>query len=239
MQLCCGETELANQKIIARPTTFSAILEEFCYFPFEQVHLINMTAGLEKACHRCLSKVASNAYFVVGLLAFLALPLTMALVGAKNIDECPVQPMIPLYLLVGGVVGSIKVSLLLYDIMHIRSLISKSVVIGDDDADEYPWRQNAHRYYVHVILSIFLFVWFLLANYWVFSVYTPNFIAPFHQPHEYCRKSLYMFAVFVLGLSHIVLVLLLCCGVWMRVCHRTSTRNDYGDDDDDDDDDHD
>lgn len=27
----------------------------------------------------------------------------------KSIDDCPVQPMISLYLLVGGVIGSVKV----------------------------------------------------------------------------------------------------------------------------------
>ncbi|XP_029597348.1 transmembrane protein 272-like [Salmo trutta] len=172
--------------------------------------------GVAKACHHCLSKMASNAYFVVGLLFFLAIPLTMAFVGVKSIDDCPVQPMIPLYLLVGGVIGSVKVTLLLYDTTHMRSLISKSVVIGDDDADECPWRQNANKYYVHIVLSLFLFVWFLLGNYWVFSVFQPNiyitfyiYIATFHQPQDYCRKSLYLFAVFVLTLSHTVLLLLL------------------------------
>ncbi|KAJ8379176.1 hypothetical protein AAFF_G00230880 [Aldrovandia affinis] len=149
-----------------------------------------MTASLDKACHRCLSQIASNAFFVFGLLAFLALPLTMAYVGVKTIDDCPVQPMIPLYLLVGGVVGSIKVTFLLYDITRLRALLSKSVIIGDDDDDEYPWRQNAHKYHAHIVLSAFLFVWFVLGNYWVFSVYAPNFIPPFHRPHEYCRKSL-------------------------------------------------
>ncbi|XP_071015619.1 transmembrane protein 272-like [Oncorhynchus clarkii lewisi] len=189
--------------------------------------------GVAKTCHHCLSKMASNAYFVVGLLFFLAVPLTMAFVGVKSIDDCPVQPMIPLYLLVGGVIGSVKVTLLLYDTTRMRSLISKSVVIGDDDADEYPWRQNANKYYVHVILSLFLFVWFLLGNYWVFSVFQPNFITPFHQPQDYCRKSLYLFAVFVLTLSHTVLLLLLCCGVCVHVCSQTSTRDDYEDSDED------
>ncbi|XP_029114043.1 transmembrane protein 272-like [Scleropages formosus] len=189
-----------------------------------------MVAGLEKACHRCLSHIAGNACFIFGLLAFLALPLTMAFVGVKTIDDCPIQPMIPLYLLVGGVVGSLKVTLLLYDTARMRSLLSKSVVIGDDDDDEYPWRQNAHKYYIHVILSAFLFIWFILGNYWVFSVYMPNFIPPFHRPQDYCRKSLYIFSLFVLALAHSALVLLLSCTACLYVCSRTSTRDDYGQD---------
>ncbi|XP_041128431.1 transmembrane protein 272-like [Polyodon spathula] len=169
-----------------------------------------MTAGLEKACHRCISKIASNACLIFGLLAFLVWPLTMAFVGMKYLEYCPIQPLIPLYLLVGGIIGSLKVLFLLYDSAKMRSLLSKSVVIDDDDDDdEYPWRQNAHKYYIHVTLSLFLFIWFILGNYWVFSVYKPNFIHPFHQPQDYCDKTLYIFAVGVLVMSYTVLALLL------------------------------
>ncbi|PKU39938.1 dehydrogenase reductase sdr family member 12 [Limosa lapponica baueri] len=65
--------------------------------------------------------------------------------GMKFLEDCPVQPLIPLYLLVGGVIGSLKVTLLLYDSTRMRQLLSKSIVIDDDDDDEYPWRQNAHK----------------------------------------------------------------------------------------------
>ncbi|XP_043548725.1 transmembrane protein 272-like [Chiloscyllium plagiosum] len=170
-----------------------------------------MSAGVEKACHRCISKIASNACLIFGLLAFLALPLSMAFVGMKFLDSCPIQPSIPLYLLVGGIIGSLKVTLLLYDSAKMRQLLSKSVMIGDDDDDEYPWRQNLHRYYIHVTLSLFLFVWFILGNYWVFSAYLPNFIPPFHQPQDYCDKTVYIFSVVVLVISHTVLGLLVLC----------------------------
>ncbi|XP_069061562.1 transmembrane protein 272 [Pleurodeles waltl] len=170
-----------------------------------------MSADLEKACHWCISKIASNACFVFGLFAFLALPLSMAFTGVKFLEDCPIQPLIPLYLLIGGVVGSLKVSLLLYDSTRMRQLLSKSVMIADDDDDDYPWRVNAHKYYIHVILSFFLFIWFILGNYWVFSVFMPNFIPPFHQPQDYCDKTLYIFATGVLILSHIVLFLVICC----------------------------
>lgn len=105
----------------------------------------------------------------------------------------------------------LQVTLLLYDSTRMRQLLSKSVVIDDDDDDEYPWRQNAHKYYVHLTLSLFLFLWFILGNYWVFSVYLPNFIPPFHQPQDYCDKTLYIFAVGVLIISHTVLFLLIFC----------------------------
>ncbi|XP_038617904.1 transmembrane protein 272 [Tachyglossus aculeatus] len=181
-----------------------------------------MSGGLEKACHHCISKIASNAYFISALLAFLALPLSMTFTGIRFLEVCPVQPLIPLYLLVGGIVGSLKVSLLLYDSNRMRQLLSKSIVIDDDDDDEYPWRQNAHRYYVHLILSLFLFLWFIMGNYWVFSVYPPNFIPPFHRPRDYCDKTLYIFAVGALSLSHTGLCLLVCCSCCTYLFSRRS-----------------
>ncbi|XP_074243759.1 transmembrane protein 272 isoform X1 [Saimiri boliviensis] len=72
-----------------------------------------MPGGLEKACHQCISKIASNACFVFVLCAFLALPLSMAFIGMKFLEDCPIQPLIPLYLLVGGIVGTLKVKYLL------------------------------------------------------------------------------------------------------------------------------
>ncbi|KAM6177846.1 transmembrane protein 272 [Rhynchocyon petersi] len=179
-----------------------------------------MPGGLEKACHRCVSKIASNACFVSLLFAFLALPLSMAFTGMKFLEDCPKQPLIPLYLLVGGIVGTLKVSLLLYDSTRTRRLLSKAVVIDEDEDDEYPWRQHAHRYYLHLVLSLFLFLWFILGNYWVFSVYRPDFIPPFQQPQDYCNKTLYLFAVAVLLLGHAVLVSLLLCSACVYVCSR-------------------
>ncbi|XP_058404094.1 transmembrane protein 272-like [Diceros bicornis minor] len=99
-----------------------------------------------------------------------------------------------------------------------RRLLSKAVVIAATRDDEYPWRQNAH--YILLILSFFLFLCFILGNYWLFSVHLPDFIPPFQQPRDYCDKILYLFAVGVHVLSHIVLVLLVLCSgciyVWFR-----------------------
>uniref|UniRef100_A0A8C9DFQ5 Transmembrane protein 272 n=1 Tax=Prolemur simus TaxID=1328070 RepID=A0A8C9DFQ5_PROSS len=179
-----------------------------------------MPGGLEKACHQCISTIASNACFVCALFAFLALPLSMAFTGMKFLEDCPIQPLIPLYLLVGGIIGTLKVSLLLYDSTRMRRLLSKAVVIDDDDDDEYPWRRNVHKYYLHLILSLFLFLWFILGNYWVFSVYLPDFIPPFQHPQGYCDKTLYLFAVGVLALSHTVLALLILGSACVYVCSR-------------------
>lgn len=133
---------------------------------------------------------------------YLAQRLAMARRCSDSLQPLYLFPFLP---------QCLQVTLLLYDSTRMRQLLSKSVVIDDDDDDEYPWRQNAHKYYIHLTLSLFLFLWFILGNYWVFSVYLPNFIPPFHQPQDYCDKTLYIFAVGVLIISHTVLFLLIFC----------------------------
>ncbi|XP_032170502.1 LOW QUALITY PROTEIN: transmembrane protein 272 [Mustela erminea] len=105
-----------------------------------------------------------------------------------------------------------QVSLLLQDSSRMRRLLSKAVVTHHDDDDDYPWRPKAWEYYTHLVLSLLLFLWSLLGNNWVFSVYLPDFIAPFQQPQDRCDKTLYLFAVGVLMLSHTRLVQLVLCG---------------------------
>ncbi|XP_042854253.1 LOW QUALITY PROTEIN: transmembrane protein 272 [Panthera tigris] len=139
----------------------------------------------------------------------------------KFLEDCPIQTLIPLYLLAGGIIGALKVSLLLHDSTRMRRPVAKAVVIDDNqDDDAYPWRQTVCKYYIHLSLSLFLFLWFLLGNYRALSVYLPDFIPPFQQPQDYCDKTLYPRAVGVLVLSHTMLVLLILCSgrvyVWSR-----------------------
>uniref|UniRef100_A0A5G2R735 Transmembrane protein 272 n=1 Tax=Sus scrofa TaxID=9823 RepID=A0A5G2R735_PIG len=179
-----------------------------------------MPGGVERACHWCISKIASSACFVFLLFAFLALPLSMAFTGMKFLEDCPLQPLIPLYLLEGGFFFTLKASLPLYDSTRMRRLPAKAELIdNDDDDDQHPCRRDTHRYYAH-LLSLFLFLWFILGNYWVFAIYPPDFLPPFQQPQDYCDKTLYLFAVAVLLLSHTLLGLLVlgsgCVYMWSR-----------------------
>ncbi|XP_047578016.1 transmembrane protein 272 [Lutra lutra] len=162
-----------------------------------------------RACppRRLLEEVATVLLNAFLLILVCSLPL----VGMKFLEDCPIQPLIPLYLLVGGIIGALKVSLLLQDSSRMRRLLSKAMVTHHDDDDDYPWRPKVWEYYTHLILSLLLFIWSLLENDWVFSVYMPDFISPFQQPQDHCDKTLHLFAVGVLMLSHTGLVRLALC----------------------------
>ncbi|XP_061027109.1 transmembrane protein 272-like [Eubalaena glacialis] len=58
--------------------------------------------------HHRMTQLNVTACFVFLLCTFLALPLSMAFTGMKFLEDCPIQPLIPLYLLVGGIIGALK-----------------------------------------------------------------------------------------------------------------------------------
>ena len=76
--------------------------------------------------------------------------------------------------------------------------------------------------FIDILLSIFLFIWFICGNYWVLSICTPNYQQTLTEPNSWCAKTAYMFAMVQLCVCYglmlfIVLLtglLVLCQQVW-------------------------
>ncbi|XP_029794329.1 LOW QUALITY PROTEIN: transmembrane protein 272 [Suricata suricatta] len=117
------------------------------------------------------------------------------------LEDCPIQPLIPLYLLVGGVTGALKLTYiyLLFDSTRLRRLVATAEVMDDRDDDGCPWRLTVCGCYVHRSLGLFLFLWYILGTHRASSVHLPDFSPAFQQPlHQYCDKTLDLFAVGVI-----------------------------------------
>lgn len=99
-------------------------------------------------------------------------------------NECPCEPKIPIYLFVGGLVGLLKLLQAIYD----QSLKRRKEKLdqGDDinDFDEYDGPVgsgagvgdsgadfNKSSKFIDVVVSIFLLIWFIFGNYWVYNYY--------------------------------------------------------------------
>uniref|UniRef100_A0A8C5WX92 Uncharacterized protein n=1 Tax=Laticauda laticaudata TaxID=8630 RepID=A0A8C5WX92_LATLA len=62
--------------------------------------------------------------------------------------------------------------LLILDSTSMRQSFSRSLV-PEDDNDKHPWWQNGHRvYYLHFMLTIFLFLWFISGRVFSFHLHT-------------------------------------------------------------------
>lgn len=97
----------------------------------------------------------------------------------KNLNECPREPKIPIFLFVGGLVGLLKLLQAIYEQSMKRR--KEKIDQGDDDLndiDDYDSPGggggsggdsdfNKSSQFMNYVVSIFLFIWFALGNYWV------------------------------------------------------------------------
>ncbi|XP_047487400.1 transmembrane protein 272-like isoform X2 [Penaeus chinensis] len=121
---------------------------------------------------------------VMGLLmvafALLSLGLTIAFitVGAIYQDDCNVEPMIPVWLIVQGVVS------------FILTLSGKSQ--NSKTNPEY----NLAKMSLTMIVQVFAFGWFIIGNVWVFTAWAKNPDFEDLTQANSCQKGLFYLALY-------------------------------------------
>ncbi|XP_022237360.1 uncharacterized protein LOC106478115 isoform X2 [Limulus polyphemus] len=146
-------------------------------------------------------------------------------IGIQYLQDCPKQPNIPVYLLVGGAFGLIKVISMGWRQTRKRNYEQTIEALADGNEDEV--LANTSSNITDYALSVFLLVWFILGNYWVLVIYKPRYDPLLHDPNNWCAKTVYLFSVIHLyicyGVMALVVVLLsfivLCirsCGVYAQ-----------------------
>ena len=134
--------------------------------------------------------------------------------GVKYKDECPVEPFIPVYLIVGGSFGILKTTV---EIIR-RLLYNGDVFSSEEKEDSQAEDRSIGWMFFDGILSLFLFSWFIAGNIWIYSKYKPNFVAPHHQPLNYCNKILYLFAFWVVTGSYVIMIVICFCTCCLGLC---------------------
>lgn len=127
--------------------------------------------------------------------------------GAKYKDDCPVEPFIPIYLIVGGSFGMLKTIIVLCQRARTHE--------DDADIDE---DQSMSTKFIDGVLNLFLFTWFIAGNIWVYSKYRPNPTPPPSDPLNYCNPTLYLFAFWVITASYILMGSICFCICCLGVC---------------------
>jgi len=158
--------------------------------------------------------------------------------GVKHLDDCPVQPNIPVYLLVGGCFGLLKVLSLLWRQVRSRRSRTMDDVIDDDDDDDGGLQSGSavgssvgggggilvsrSSRFSEFILSGFLLIWFVCGNCWVFGVRRPiHFKQQLTSPNDWCDRTVYMFAFIQIITSYAVTGAMAIVVGTFAVCHRT------------------
>nr|XP_022319990.1 uncharacterized protein LOC111122506 [Crassostrea virginica] len=147
----------------------------------------------------------------VFLLMLLALPLSMIAVGSTYRNDCPREPRLPIYLLVGGSFGLIKVLLMLWDQ---KKQSNDACLDDDDDSDTDDAVVQRTTKFTGFILSVFLSAWFVMGNVWFYEIWMPNFEQPLHEPSNWCHLIVFRYTFYHLvtcyGLITLFLLITIC-----------------------------
>ncbi|KAK7480813.1 hypothetical protein BaRGS_00027979 [Batillaria attramentaria] len=159
---------------------------------------------------RAFSILGATWPVTVFLVVLLAMPLVMTTIGVNYLHECPVEPKLPIYLVVGGCFGIVKLLFLLW-----KQIKRHKEDLGDlhDDIDLLTMTRMTN-----IALNIFHCVWFAFGHYWVFHIWKPHFVAPLHEPRNWCDETVFMFSFWQLIICHVVLAILLALSAVMCCC---------------------
>jgi hypothetical protein len=146
--------------------------------------------------------------------------VTLYVTGLSHLGDCPKLPNIPVYMLVGGCVGIIKVLATIWRNITHRRLENTEALYDSYDTNS----ALAFRTYrvMDAILSVFLLGWQITGTYWVFSIWEPNYEQLLHEPSNWCDRTVYLFSAYqILGCyAFMGLVLLtVCC---LSLCYLCS-----------------
>ncbi|XP_078234316.1 transmembrane protein 272-like isoform X2 [Pogona vitticeps] len=126
---------------------------------------------------------------VLGKTLFAGLPISGIVLGAVYLDQCPRQPLVPIYLMLLSIV--------------VLLLLGLSCVPCGNGTDQ----QSALTRHLRAVTLLFLCAWFIAGSVWVYSIYPPDYESV-GQP-SFCHRTLFLFAFGVTTTLHVALALAL------------------------------
>ncbi|KAK6172897.1 hypothetical protein SNE40_016467 [Patella caerulea] len=169
------------------------------------------SSGICEFLYRALTIISTTWPVTVLLIVLLALPLVMTAIGVNYLRDCPKEPKLPIYQVVGGVFGIIKVLFLLW----------KQVKKHKDDVGEIHDEDDLSTMIrmTNVALNIFLTIWFAFGHYWLFSIWKPQFQAPLHEPRNWCDQTVFLFTFWQIVICHAMIACLLVLVIILFYCY--------------------
>ncbi|XP_049872490.1 serine/arginine repetitive matrix protein 2-like [Pectinophora gossypiella] len=150
------------------------------------------------------ARIMNRTILMTVFLAILStLPVIMLIMGVQYIRDCPAEPRIPVYMVVGGAAGGAGICWLLWAQLASRSVNSSASV---------PERVLAYT------LAVFLMGWFGFGNLWTLGIMWPDYAPTLFEPNQWCHRTLYVFALTQLGVVWGLVALTLLLLLALVVC---------------------
>lgn len=129
------------------------------------------------------------------LIIYLILNTIMFFVGVTTTKDCPIKPIIPIYLAVAGGLGIITKLLPIINLKWLKMAIIDRIAYA---------------------LFIVEFIWMILGSVWIYSIYEPPYTPMTDQPH--CNKTAYLLSFWLLTLNYIFLLLIITIPCFIFCC---------------------
>lgn len=147
----------------------------------------------------------------------LALPISMIVMGAIYLDECPVQRMIPIYLVVGGTFSLF---------VNLMSLLESICQQKNPDRPRSGLSNLLNA--CEGFIGCFMLIWFIIGNVWIYSTFGKFTTTP--GDDTFCNPTLYWYAFWIttagyiiLGVLIISICVIMCCALCCASLCKTSS----------------
>ena len=170
---------------------------------------LNHRVNLEKTDYSSYLRRAAgiNAPYIPCAVISMALDLIFTLIGlvigTSNFSACPVEPRVPIYLVVSSTVNLVVLVVTAMSVyLHLQKkdeklsgffcVFSSSVLV--------------------IVLQLFNFIWAIVGSVWVFSIYPRVQYTQMNQPN-YCHSNVYQYTFISVILQFIIPFALCCCRI--------------------------
>ncbi|CAF3742160.1 unnamed protein product [Rotaria sordida] len=160
------------------------------------------------------------------LLALLTVfQIILFFMGVKYLNDCPIQPNLPVYLLVVGAMGLVRVLNLLWKQFRRRRMRKLEGIELDQEEET----ENNGSGFTDAVLNLFLLAWFIVGQFWTWHIFMPKFEFGLENPNNYCHRNVYIFTlvhiafVYIMFLAVILfLIALTCCATYPHLIVKTT-----------------
>jgi len=131
----------------------------------------------------------------------LIFTLITLVIGCSNVSACPIEPRVPIYLVVSGAINLTSV---------LFTIVASFLHIKEKDDNIIGFFYVTFSAVIIMIFQLFNFIWLILGTVWLFSVFNEVQYGNMNEK-TYCQGNVYQYTLVSIILQYIIPVLICFC----------------------------
>jgi hypothetical protein len=140
--------------------------------------------------------------FVICIALDLIFTLITLVMGSTNISACPIEPRIPIYLIVSSTVNLVSIFF---------TIVASFLHIKEKDDNMIGFFYVTSSAIIIIILQLFNFIWAILGTVWAFSIFNQIDYDSSTNEINYCQANIYRYTLISIILQYIIPIVLCFC----------------------------